>query len=299
MAPWILFSIAAALVQTLRFMVQRQLKTAGLSTGGATLARFLYGAPIALVFVVLYGVTQGGWPGVMPGFWAYALVGGTAQILATLCVVAIFGMRNFAVGMTLKKTEVMMTALAGIVILGESVVPLGWVALGIGFFGVLLLSDPPEAEGPWTSRVLNKAAGLGVLSGVFFAVSAVGYRGATLAVESDDPLMRAALTLAFVTFAQATGLGAWLALRETGEVRRTLKAWRVAGLAGVFGAIGSFCWFTAFTLQNAAYVFAVGQIELIFSLIASVLFFRERVNGRELGGMALLTISILALVLFL
>ncbi len=299
MAPWILFSIAAAFVQTLRFMAQRQLKTAGLSTGGATLARFLYGAPVALVFVAVYGMGPGIWPGVGPGFWGFAILGGASQILATLCVVAIFGMRNFAVGMTLKKTEVMMTALIGIVILGETVVPLGWAALAIGFFGVLLLSDPPQAVGPWTLRILNKSAGLGILSGVFFALSAVGYRGATLAVESEDPLMRAALTLAFVTTAQAIGLGLWLAWREKGEVMRTIRAWRVAGLAGIFGAVGSFCWFTAFTLQNAAYVFAVGQIELIFSLLASVLFFKERVTGRELMGMALLAVSILSLVLFL
>ncbi len=56
--------------------------------------------------------------------------------------------------------------------------------------------------------------------------------------------------------------------------------------------IGSFCWFTAFTLQNAAYVNALGQIELIFSLAASALFFRERIAARELAGMALLGLGI-------
>ena len=60
---------------------------------------------------------------------------------------------------------------------------------------------------------------------------------------------------------------------------------------------GSFCWFTAFTLQNAAYVNALGQVELILSLFASVLVFRERVSRRELAGICVLGASILGLIL--
>jgi len=41
----------------------------------------------------------------------------------------------------------------------------------------------------------------------------------------------------------------------------------------------------------------VGQIEVIFSVLASVLVFRERITGRELWGMGLLTVSILVLIL--
>ena len=67
---------------------------------------------------------------------------------------------------------------------------------------------------------------------------------------------------------------------------------------GVMGLGGSLCWFTAFTLQNAAMVFAVGQVEVIFSMLVSVAVFRERITGREMLGIALLTTSILALVVF-
>ena len=66
---------------------------------------------------------------------------------------------------------------------------------------------------------------------------------------------------------------------------------------GLTSLLGSFCWFTAFTLQNVAYVNALGQVELIFSLMATVLFFRERVSLREWVGMAVLGASILTLVL--
>ena len=78
---------------------------------------------------------------------------------------------------------------------------------------------------------------------------------------------------------------------------RQWAARRVAVWVGLTSLGGSFCWFLAFTLQNAAYVNALGQIEMVFSLLASVLFFREVITRRELLGMALLGLSILLLIL--
>ena len=74
------------------------------------------------------------------------------------------------------------------------------------------------------------------------------------------------------------------------------KQWRVAGLVGVAGMLGSLAWFTAFTLQNAAHVRALGQIEVIFMLAASILFFKERVTLREVAGVCLVSLGILVLI---
>jgi len=73
----------------------------------------------------------------------------------------------------------------------------------------------------------------------------------------------------------------------------------VAIWVGLTSMGGSFCWFWAFSLQNAAYVKAVGQAELLLSLLASVLFFKEKITQREIVGMGLLVISIMGLVLAL
>jgi len=61
--------------------------------------------------------------------------------------------------------------------------------------------------------------------------------------------------------------------------------------------LGSVCWFTAFTIQNAAYVRALGQIELLFTFIATTMFFRETVDRREVIGIALVIAGIVLLVL--
>ena len=51
-------------------------------------------------------------------------------------------------------------------------------------------------------------------------------------------------------------------------------------------------------MQNVAYVNAVGQIELLFSLVITMFIFRERISPREWQGGAILTASILMLILY-
>ena len=292
---WVLLSVAAAAFQTLRFVLQKRLSMGALSAGGATFARFVYAAPLAAALVALL-VGGGPVPGLGAAFWPYALSGGLAQIGGTWCVVALFARRNFAVGIAFKKSEVVQTALVGFVVLGDRISAGAVAAILAGLAGVLALSELPAAPGGRLRRMANPAAGLGVLSGALFAVSAVCYRGATLEVASDDALMRAAVTLAAVTLAQTVAMAAWLAWREPGQLSRVAGAWRGAVWIGLAGLAGSLCWFTAFTLQAAALVFAVGQVEVIFSLVASARLFGERITAREVGGIALLTASIVTLV---
>jgi drug/metabolite transporter (DMT)-like permease len=134
------------------------------------------------------------------------------------------------------------------------------------------------------------------MAGAFFAISAVGYRGATLCVSSDSALVRATAALAAVTLFQSIAMGLWLLWREPGEVGRVARAWRATLPVGVAGLLGSLGWFWAFALMNAAYVRSLGQVELIFSLAVSVLVFRERVSLRELAGMGLLAAGIVGIV---
>ncbi len=296
---WVYVTIAAAFAQNLRFMLQKQLRSAALSTAGATFARFAFSSPLVWCLILIHARTVGqALPSVPGGFWAYALSGGLAQILATMCVVALFQHRNFAVGITFKKTEVLQTALVGLVVLGEGVSPLAALAVAIGFVGVVLLSDPPEGgAGRLAARLFNRASGLGLLSGFLFGISAVGYRGASLSLPTGDVILRAGFTLAIVTTCQTAIMAAWMALREPGEIGRVFRNWRVAGLVGVTSMIGSFCWFTAFTLQNAAYVKALGQVELIFSFVAGLLVFREKTSRREVRAIGLIVLSIIVLAL--
>lgn len=295
---WIPITLAAATAQAVRFMLQKQLRVMQLSTAGATFARFIYSSPLVLLIAIIYAKTSGqGAPQLTRAFWPYAIAGGASQILATMCVVALFSHRNFAVGITFKKTEVLLSALVGAVVLGDVIT--GWAlgAMVIGLVGVLLLSDPPDAIGRWHQRIFNRATALGLGAGLLFGVSGNGYRGASLSLGDGNVFYRAIVTLAIVTALQTATMAIWLIWRERGEIMRVMRAWRVAGLVGLTSMVGSICWFNAYTLQTAAYVNALGQVELLLSLGIGAFAFGETISRREWQGIGFLGASIVLLVL--
>ena len=202
MSAWILFTLAAAAMQTVRFMLQKQLKGAGLSTGGATFSRFLYAAPIAATAAAA-ALWQAGWalPPLGLDFAGFVLMGALGQIVATFLTVSLFSLRNFAVGIAFTKTETVQVAAFSVLLLGERVGAVGWIAIGIGLAGVLLLSRTPEP----CARFFGRAALYGLLAGGLFGLSAIGYRGATLALEPLPFLTRAVVALAAAT-SMACGL---------------------------------------------------------------------------------------------
>ena len=299
MELWVPITLAAAFMQNLRSALQKHLK-GSLGTSGATFCRFVYAAPIALAYVALLGEGYGfEWPAPNPRFALFAMLGGLTQITATALLVHLFSLRNFAVGTTYSKTETVQTAVFGLVILGEPVSSTAAVAIAISLVGVMSIS---VAKSHLTLRNLllgwtGRAAFIGMLSGTFFGLSAVAYRAAALSLGGDGFLMQAAFTLACVVVFQTAVMAAWIRAREPGELTRVARGWRVASLVGVSGAIGSIGWFTAMTLENAAYVRAVGQVELVFTFVASYFFFRERSTALEIAGILLIVAGIVILLL--
>ena len=282
MEIWIPITIAAAFLQNLRSALQKRLKVT-LSTCGATAARFVFAAPLAfLVLAVLLVGTGRSAPPLNTTLVISGMLGGLAQILATGLLVHLFSHRNFTVATAFTKTEPVQTALFGIILLGDKLSLPVALAILVSLVGVVLISLPADPAG--RRSFLDRKALIGIASGGLFGLSAVAYRGASLSLVEGDVFLRAATTLAFVTAFQALTVLAYLRLREPGETGRMLRSWRSAAWIGLVGMLGSLAWFTAFTLQNAAHVRALGQIEVVFMIGASILFFRERVTAREIIG---------------
>ena len=300
MAPelWIIATLCAASFQTIRFTLQKILADGNLSPLGATYSRFIFAAPwivlFSLIFLLLTNVSI---PDLESQFLLFAVGGGLAQILATVCVILVFKSRNFAVGITLKKTEVILTALVGLILIGEGVSTISMFLICLGGAGVFFLSKKVSSVDRSNFSILNKSAVYGLLSGLLFAISAVCYRSATLSVVSDLVYLRAGFTLLIVILSQSFVMTIWLALVEPGQIKLVWLERKKGFWVGVTSLGGSFFWFTAFTLQNAAYVKAVGQIELIFSLLITTLFFKQQILNREILGMLLIGISALGLIL--
>jgi len=294
---WVPVTLAAASFQTGRFILQKTLSDSGISAVGATYARFVWAFPLIWIWVALLVIQSGGGvPGLTPTFGAFAFSGAVSQIVATVCVVALFTRRHFAVGLTLKRSEVMLAGVFSFILLGEVIGVLDWSAMALGLAGVLVMSRTTglaeKGQIDWPS------VGLGLAAGAFFGVSANSYRGASLGLADGGVAVRAAFTLGIVVTIQVTLLTLYLSIWEKGQVRRvTLDYGKITFWVGVLSVAGSFCWFTAFTLQNAAIVNAVGQIEVIFGVIAGYVIFKEQITRTEWIGGGLIVASVLALVL--
>jgi len=289
---WIPITVAAAFLQNLRSMLQKR-ATGDLSTNGATYTRFLYGLPFVWLYLGTLSLL-GDLPVPNGEFLFYCLTGGVAQIVATATLVAAFTHGNFAVGTAFSKTEAAQTALLGLLLLGDTLS--GWALAGIlvSFIGVVVLSNPGRL-----GRLLegNRAMVLGLISGGGLAVASVSYRAAALSLPEGDFLVRSGCTLAVAITLQTLIMAGYLRIREPREITRVISSWRSSLWVGLVGAAASALWFAAMTLVNAGLVRALGQVELLFTFMASIWFFGERVTVREITGVALVVAGLWLLVL--
>ena len=296
---WIPITVWAALAQTLRNAAQRHL-TKALGTLGATLVRFLYGLPFAVLWLLaVHAVAGFDLPEPNWAFAGWVALGAVSQIVATALLLRVMAERNFALGVAYSKTELLLVAAFGFAFLADRITALTAVAIALGTVGVLLLS-PADRERPlrsmltgWTSR----PALLGLGCGACFAMSAVGYRGAALALHGTPFLMAAAYSLVAAQLLQTVLLVGWLLLRDPTVIGRVLRAWRTSLFAGFMGAAASAGWFTAMAIQPVASVRTLGLVELLFSYVVSRRIFRERLSRLELAGIGVLTLGLVIVTL--
>ncbi len=299
MELWVPITIAAAFLQNIRSAVQKHLR-GRLTTLAAAYVRFLYALPFALAYLIgLWALGGKALPSANPLFFLYCLLGGLSQIVFTGLLVWLFSFRNFAVGTTYSKTELVQVAVLGFLILGDRLTLVPALAIVVAVAGVMVLSvgQARISLGALASGLRDKATLIGLLCGAFLGASVVFFRGASLSLEHPDVWMAAGFTLAVSLVLQTLIMGLFLAWREPASLKAVIIEWRWSLVVGLSGVLGSIAWFTAFTIQNAAYVRAVGQIELLFTFIASVFFFRERSNRVEVLGILLVLVGILMLIL--
>jgi drug/metabolite transporter (DMT)-like permease len=299
MELWIPITIVAAFCQNLRSALQKHL-TGKLSTGGATYVRFFYAWPFALIYI--WGLHEWGgmpYPEISGLFLLYCVLGGLSQIIFTGLLVWLFSFRNFAVGTTFSKTETVQVALLGFLLLGDTLSTGAVLAIVISVVGVMAMSAAQTNITFKTilASLVEKSTLIGLASGLFLGGSVVFFRGASLELHYDGFIMPAAFTLAVSVVIQTVLMGIYILWREPGQMKAVLVNWKWAGAVGVAGVLGSIAWFTAFTLENAALVRAVGQIELVFTFIASAMFFHEKSTKLEIAGILLVIAGIL-LILF-
>ena len=301
---WVVFTVIAAFMQTLRNAMQREL-TGKLGTVGATHVRFLFGLPFVIVF--LLGVmlaTGASLPRPGPLFWPWAILGAFAQVAATALMLAAMGERSFVVTIAYIKTEPIQVAVFGLLFLGDTLTVPMMTAIIVATSGVVIMSikiphpSIPRKRGRegWGLGGIRPTL-IGLASGGMFALSAIGFRGAILDLALPNYVMAATSTLAVGIAVQAVVLSVYLALRSPTVLFAIFRAWKPSLSAGLAGAVASQFWFLAFALATAASVRTLALIEVLFAQLVARIAFGQRTSAREALGM-LLVVGGVALLLW-
>ena len=280
---WVIFTLLGAAGQTARNAMQREL-TPRLGALGATLVRFLFGFPFALVFLAAaLAWTHAALPAITFGFALWTLLGAATQIGGTALMLMTMEQRSFVVTVAYLKTEPVLVALMGLLFLGDPLTLAMALAIVVAMAGVALISVKPEAL---TGGM--RPAFLGLSSAALFAASAIGYRGAILSLHQPSFVLAASFSLAAGLTLQTLLLLAWLLLFKRGTLKAITALWRPSLLAGFAGAAASEFWFLAFALATAASVRTLALVEVLFAQGVSRFIFRQRTTTREAAGIVLL-----------
>ena len=289
---WAVFTLIAAAAQTARNAMQREL-TATLGTVGATHVRFLFGFPFALIFLAGVAIATGrALPHPSLEFWPWIVAGALTQIAATALMLAAMNERSFVVAYAYIKTEPVQVALFGLIFLGDRLTPLAAAAIVIGTAGVVVMSLKPGASRLATLR----STFIGIGAGSMFALSAIAYRGAILALHHPDFVLPATFTLATGLVMQAALLSLYLALRDPVVLRDIARAWKPSLFAGFMGAFASEFWFLGFAITSAANVRTLALVEVLFAQGVTRFVFKQPTTGRELVGIVFVVVGVALLV---
>lgn len=284
---WILFTIMAAFMQAWRNAFQKQLSTS-VDAYGTTLARFLFSPLFAFSYLAFLYVQKPVTAAVhfSDKFWFYIIIAGVSQIFATALMVMLFQQKNYAIGVGLAKSEAILAAIVGVIFLQEHLTTWGWVGVLIGAVAVFLLS-----KGRQHTELSMKTLMIGLGSGLCFAITSLLVREASLELTMLPFLHRAAWVLCCLISFQCIIMLLYLGIFS----RETLyRMWQRLGLVfkvSVCSFLASVGWFSAMSMQTVAIVKTLGQVEILFSLLISAFFFKEKLAKTDHLGLWLVIVA--------
>jgi len=293
---WIPITIFAAFSQNLRSIYQKKLQK-NISNISSTYTRFLFGLPFVFIyFLFLYNYSNTTFlvSNINLQFIFYCLIGGISQIIATFLLLKIFMTNNFSVATAYSKTEPIQAAFFGFILLSDPISFIGFIGILIGLIGIMITSIKKINL---SINFFNLSVFYGLLSGSLFGLAAVLFRGASHSLFSIDYILTSSFTLLIAIGIQTLILTIYILIKDIKQFYLLYLNWKDSLIVGFFGAFASICWFYAMSVQNVAYVRALGQIELIFTILASIFYFKEKIIKTEILGI-LITLTGILIILF-
>ncbi len=295
---WIYFTLLAATMQAVRTAGQKQL-SGKLNSMATTAVRYVYALPFAWVYLVwMLDFREVSAPILNNDFLVYALIACVTQIIGTVCLVAAFRYKNFAVATSLAKTEAIQVAIVGALLFAAPLSFMGWFSVIVGVVGVFFVSKVkfnPREIFAGSDAMTGLAFGLG--AGLGLAITTLLIRESSLALNTDL-MVSAAITLVFMITVQSIISVGYVYFQDKKQLGLMLKYWRLCLFIGITSVLGSIGWFTAASFQTAAYVKALGQVEFFITLALTYRLFKEKITAIEYLGMFFIVLSVVILLLW-
>ncbi|MDA0377720.1 MAG: EamA family transporter [Proteobacteria bacterium] len=290
---WILISVIAAFFQNLRSGIQKNLNK-NISLVASTYVRFMFSLPFAALIFFFYfnGFEQLTILLQQKTFLIYVISGSLAQIFFTFVLLYSFQFSNFIVGTTLSKTEVVQISILETLLFQDHFNNLTILGIVISTIGVIIFSTKDKQV--LINNLISKSTVIGLFCGFLLALSVVCYRGATLHLEVlSNNFDKALSTLFLAVVFQSIIMTIYIFIFEKEQFKKMYEHKQQCLLAGLSGFLATISWFYAFTIMQAAIVRAVGQVELLFSYIASRYYFKEKIKIEEIIGILIFVLGVL------
>ncbi len=290
---WILISVIAAFFQNLRSGIQKNLNK-NISLVASTYVRFMFSLPFAglIFFFYFNGFEQLTILLQQKTFLIYVITGSLAQIFFTFVLLYSFQFSNFIVGTTLSKTEVVQISILETLLFQDHFNNLTILGIVISTIGVIIFSTKDKQV--LINNLISKSTVIGLFCGFLLALSVVCYRGATLHLEVlSNNFDKALSTLFLAVVFQSIIMTIYIFIFEKEQFKKMYEHKQQCLLAGLSGFLATISWFYAFTIMQAAIVRAVGQVELLFSYIASRYYFKEKIKIEEIIGILIFVLGVL------
>ena len=281
---WVIFTVLAAFFQNLRTSLQKRLNK-NLSLVASAYVRFAFALPFAFIIffinfrsldIVQIILDQN-------NFIYYTFLGAIFQVIFTLLLLYLFKFSNFVVGTSLSKTEVIQIAIFEYIILKDKLNLFGIIGIIVATIGVIVITIKDVKL--FFRNFFSKVTLIGLTTGMILGLSVVYFRAAALSLENfSSNFDKAITTLFFGLFIQTAVVTTYLLTFEKSEFKKFYQNKVEICLTGLAGFLATLSWFFAFTLIQASFVRAVGQIEILFSYMSSKYLFKEKITFIEIMG---------------
>ena len=281
---WVIFTVLAAFFQNLRTSLQKRLNK-NLSLVASAYVRFAFALPFAFIIffinfrsldIVKIILDQN-------NFIYYTFLGAIFQVIFTLLLLYLFKFSNFVVGTSLSKTEVIQIAIFEYIILKDKLNLFGIIGIIVATIGVIVITIKNVKL--FFRNFFSKVTLIGLTTGLILGLSVVYFRAAALSLENfSSNFDKAITTLFFGLFIQTAVVTTYLLIFEKSEFKKFYQNKVEICFTGLAGFLATLSWFFAFTLIQASFVRAVGQIEILFSYMSSKYLFKEKITFIEIMG---------------